>query len=119
MFPSHDPIAQRRLKALTDNGVIKRNNQTLPYFYYIEKHAYPLERIAINWARLWLTHNLKSWERISMNYDTSTCTVLNTVTGVKKDIRIMEHGFKLPSDEALIISESIIIQWKERLLCGK
>lgn len=107
------------MKALTEDGTIKRNNKTLPYFYYLEKHANPLERIAINWGRLWLERNLKNWERITMNYETNTCTVTNTVTGANRDIRITDKSFRLPKEQVLLISEESIKKWKEELLCGK
>lgn len=118
LFPS-SRVAQRRLKALTEKGRIQRNTQTLPYFYYVEKQTNPIERIAVNWARLWLERQCKSWERISMDYQVGICTVTNIITGATREIRIAENGFKLPSDHVLTITDDLINQWRGKLLCEK
>lgn len=83
-FPSLR-VAQRRLQRLKDKGKVKRIREMLetPYCYYIKQYSY--ERMAINWVRLWLSKQLKSWEKINeFDYDNNICRVINTVTcGIK------------------------------------
>lgn len=96
-------------------GKIKRCTQTSPYFYYIDVHKNPLQRIGINWARLWLEKRCKSWERISFNYDTSICTVINTVTGAIREHYITDKVFKLPGDSTIMVNDDFINNAREVL----
>ena len=81
MLPSAR-VTQRRLVALFQQGRINRNTQTSPYLYYIVVHKEPLQRIAINWVRMWLDGKCKSWEHTSFNYESNICTVINTVRDI-------------------------------------
>jgi hypothetical protein len=91
---------------LAEEGKIKRNTQTLPYYYYLSHNADPLGRIAINWARLWLMRSCASWERVSMDYSISTCTILNTVTGQSRQVK-------------MAVDDDTVKNIKEVLLCQR
>lgn len=115
LFPSIR-VAQRRLSKLAQQNKIKRSTQITPYFYYIDANKNPLQRIAVNWARLWLIGKIKSWERTTFNYDTNTCTVINTVTGTTKEYYITDQKFKLPGDNNVInINDDFISNAREVL----
>jgi hypothetical protein len=111
-------VAQRRLAALFQSGRVKRNTQVAPYIYYVEKQTDTLRRIAVNWARLWLAKRCKSWERITFDYDTCTCTVVNTATGSSKQYLITDKAFRLPRDNMIILTDESIDRMREELLWG-
>ena len=71
-FPSLK-MAQKRMQRLTEMGKVKRSRENLgqPYWYYIDKKPVQIEhRLGMNWIRLWLMKNLKSWEKIySFDYE--------------------------------------------------
>lgn len=55
-----------------------------------------------------------------MDYNTKTCSVLNTVTDKTKVIKITDgDGFRLPGDNAIIINDELINKWRGELTCSK
>lgn len=115
LFPSAR-VAQRRLATLVQQGRIKRNTQTSPYFYYTVVYKDPLQRIEINWVRMWLDRIRKSWERISFDYNESTCTVINTVRNTSKEYRISHTKFKFSDENLLFINDGFINKIREEFL---
>jgi len=118
LFPSLR-VAQRRLLILSKQGIIRRNIQTSPYFYYMVVHKNPLERININWVRLWVASQCKSWERITMDYQTGTCTVKNTYAKTEKEYIITNKKFKMPGDNIIPLTDEWINKIREELKCLK
>jgi hypothetical protein len=112
-------VAQRRLASLTQDGVIKRNTQIAPYFYYLNYTGEPMQRIGVNWCRLWLDHRRKSWERTVMDYSSGIYTVVNTVTGASKEYRITDTVFHLPGDNIFPLTDDLINKYRRDLLCVK
>lgn len=91
---------------MAEEGKIKRNTQTLPYYYYLSHNPDPLGRIAVNWARLWLMHSCKSWERVSMDYTNSISTIINTATGKARQVK-------------MAVDDDTVKNIKEVLLCQR
>lgn len=79
----------------------------------------PLQRISVNWARLWLERRCKSWERTAFDYTANRCTVVNMVTGASKDVYINDGNFKLPGDNVIPISDEFINKMRSELKCVK
>ncbi len=82
-------MAQRRLSKLVEQKRIKRCVQTVPYSYYVLPQDNIITRINENWVRLWITHHLKSWERID-KWDYKTYIVVNNVTKAIKEYLISD-----------------------------
>ena len=83
-------VAQRRLKALTDKGKIKRFRESveLPYMYSIGKPD--IVRLVVNWLRIWILKRLKSWEVLEeFDYQSGTCTIRNAVAGNIRTITVL------------------------------
>lgn len=86
-------LAQRRLAALCAKGRLKRARESFdqPYYYYRERKSnQAAHRIGVNWARLWLTLGMRSWETLQQfDYEQDYgvlrtdgfATVRNKVTG--------------------------------------
>lgn len=51
------------------------------------------------------------------DYEACICTVTNTVTGAIKEYRIVDHLFKLPGDNLIIVTDDWINKIREELLC--
>jgi len=90
-FPSLK-MAQKRMQRLANKGKVQRSRAELgqPYCYYMEKPMQLEHRLGVNWMRLWLLSQLKSWERVySFNYEINygplrpdgLIGIKNTVTG--------------------------------------
>lgn len=67
--PTHSGLvkAQQRLKRLHDAGRLSRcrPDAGMGYVYHVGKKSGQMEhRVCLNWARLWLTRRLVSWERL-------------------------------------------------------
>jgi hypothetical protein len=89
MFYPSARVAQRRLRVLTNKGRLKRTREVTEqsYAYFIKRFDH--DRITLNWARIWLTKRLESWEVLeSFCYDSNTATIRNTFTGQIKTVNV-------------------------------
>lgn len=93
LFYPSDRVARRRLKILTDKGKVKRYREAIeiPYIYSLGKHD--IERLVLNWLRIWILRRLKSWEVIELfDYEMNTCSIRNTATGGIKTINTLYNA---------------------------
>lgn len=85
-------LAQRRLLTLCKRLRLKRDRDSMdrPYYYYTQRQGQASHRLGVNWVRLWLMRNLKSWEVLhsfeyEVDYGTLRCdgfaAIKNKVTG--------------------------------------
>lgn len=112
-------VTRRHLTRLYREGIIKRSTQTVPYSYFVDKQKEPLKRLGTNWARLWLRHRRKSWERLEFDYLTNTAILTNTATGAVKELHLVEKEFRLPGDSIIVLSDESINRMRSEVLCGK
>lgn len=56
--------AQERLLKLFKRGKLQRCTSEGPYCYYLEKPGQLQHRVELNWVRIWLEKECRSWEKI-------------------------------------------------------
>ena len=126
-FPSLK-MAQKRMQRLSESGKVLRCRENLgqPYCYYSSKKPLQQEhRLGMNWIRLWLLLQLRSWEKIySFNYEINYSVlrpdgligIYNTVTNKYRFVFIeYDRGFnkfdKVTKYENWYDSDGYANQW--------
>ncbi|MBP2643447.1 MAG: hypothetical protein H6Q67_1334 [Firmicutes bacterium] len=104
-FPSMK-MAQKRMQRLAELKKVKKSRDSIgePYIYYAEKKPGQIEhRLGVNWVRVWLLANLRSWEKAySFHYEVNygalrpdgLMGIYNTVTNKHRFVFIeYDRGF--------------------------
>lgn len=89
-LPTGQRKAQERLLKLHRAGKLERHKHEGVFVYYLERPKLLSHLLGVNWTRIWIQNNLRSWERLhsfqyEQDYGLLRCDALyvcrNTVTG--------------------------------------